>query len=550
MSKATMSIAQPFHVYFIDSVGNDNNNGTIEEPWISFEHAQEVSKPGDTIYVRGRNYLMNAPIIITDTGSYDLPVVYSGYNDELPIFDFTNSTQPDLEYTIGIAPWGQDAGIINLYKSNQVVFQKVRVINSPSAGIQGYKSKNIQIRNCSTYNTYSSGASAWDCDSIIIDGNNIELACHKGAQECISISRTNYFQVSHNEIHHTTPEGDVAGGEGLDCKESSHYGKVFNNHLHHLERIAMYIDSWNQHLSQIELYGNIIHDAMFGFGISTEQPLGQVDSVDFHHNLIYNCPRTGIILSQWGTADENRNDITIRNNTIDSCGWERVMETGFPHGGMVIESKKVHRLRVINNIFSNNCSFQIAYRNDPNPEAIFEYNMIQGYNSNPLHNHLGDDIANNQGIVAQNYELNIIGSAEYVDKNVINYNLKESSLAINAGSPDPMYNDANGTRNDLGAFPSEYLAPNGIQAIHSKESFVFPNPADNTIHLNLNQFTELDNVSVELFSVKGENIYRTYSSGAKVLEISKNQFSQNLNGTVFIRVSNGQKSFTEKLMLK
>jgi hypothetical protein len=49
--------------------------------------------------------------------------------------------------------------------------------------------------------------------------------------------------------------------------------------------------------------------------------------------------------------------------------------------------------------------------------------------------------------------LPVLDEPGFVDPEAYNFRLSPDSPAIDAGHPDPEYNDPDGTRNDLGAFP-------------------------------------------------------------------------------------------------
>jgi len=90
--------------------------------------------------------------------------------------------------------------------------------------------------------------------------------------------------------------------------------------------------------------------------------------------------------------------------------------------------------------------------------------------------------------------------------------LQEGSLCIDAGDPDAMYNDIDGTRNDMGA----YGGPNGLEPTDSEDNTVnvvavnsisvYPNPFNPTanIALSINENDILQPVSVEIFNIKGQ----------------------------------------------
>ena len=50
------SICSFAKTYYISLDGSDNNNGSIEQPWLTVMHAVKKTAPGDTILLRGGNY--------------------------------------------------------------------------------------------------------------------------------------------------------------------------------------------------------------------------------------------------------------------------------------------------------------------------------------------------------------------------------------------------------------------------------------------------------------------------------------------------------------
>ncbi len=92
--------------------------------------------------------------------------------------------------------------------------------------------------------------------------------------------------------------------------------------------------------------------------------------------------------------------------------------------------------------------------------------------------------------------------------------LQAGSPCINAGNPDAMYNDLDGSRNDMGAYggPTPYeLEPtdsddNTINVVAVNSISVYPNPFNPTanIALSINENDIQQAVSVEIFNVKGQ----------------------------------------------
>jgi len=500
--------------------GNDNNAGSKTSPFASLEKANNIVNPGDTVFIMAGNYNITSQVKLTKGGSSGAHVVYKAYSDQMPVFDFTNCILPPASAN---PPFPHDFGAITIYQTSYVIIDGISVQNSKSAGIQIRESSYSIIKNCYTYDTYSSGISAWDSEQAEIDNNILELACNTGPHECISISRTSYFTVSNNEIKNTTQASSNSGGEGIDVKEASKHGKLFKNYVHNLWRQGLYVDSWNQALEDIEWYENIVHDCMFGFCLSTEQAGGNVSNVKFHHNIIYNCPRTGIVISTWG-PDELKKDISIYNNTIYNNGWKRAAEGNVPHGGLLIEASNIQNMVLRNNIFSKNCSFQHARKADLTGKITVDYNLLDDYNDDPLRKaDLSYFPAGTSGIYVLKGSNQINGNPQLQDASQADFHLLSNSAAINAGNPNPAYNDPDGSRNDIGAFP--YSISNILKNISIENDLeLFPQPIVNGTLTAKTENTVIKNYCI--FNIYGVSIESGTMNNIK--EIDCNSYAKGI----------------------
>ena len=193
----------------------------------------------------------------------------------------------------------------------------LRVIHSSYYGIVADNSSYIIIEYNYTYDTYSSGISSWDSNHVIVDGNEVVGACTGPWQEHISISSTDTFEVRNNHIHDVMPGTD--GKEGLSVKDASSHGKVYGNHVHNLNRVGIYVDAEAEHLFDIEVYQNLVHDIeAMGFALASEQG-GLLENIRLynniaHHNLV------GLWLSACCVATHPFRDITIINKPLPTMG--------------------------------------------------------------------------------------------------------------------------------------------------------------------------------------------------------------------------------------
>ncbi|MBS3740809.1 MAG: T9SS type A sorting domain-containing protein [Candidatus Cloacimonetes bacterium] len=235
------------------------------------------------------------------------------------------------------------------------------------------------------------------------------------------------------------------------------------------------------------------------------------DSIYIQKNIISNNTNTNLTagIGCTGTTAEISNNIIV-NNT-----------------GMIgaFSLKNGSDVEIINNTIANNEStYNTPYLFlifDSNPQIrnsilISEGNLF--YNSGGYPNV-------NYSCLSENYvgAGNINANPQFVDPSAGNgsdfngltadWSLASGSPAINAGDPDSIYNDTDGSRNDMGAYggPEPYeglqLSVNQENNVFSKLS-VYPNPVKTNaefqnIRLNLKKSAR---VTIELFNIKGRKV--------------------------------------------
>ncbi len=137
----------------------------------------------------------------------------------------------------------------------------------------------------------------------------------------------------------------------------------------------------------------------------------------FRNNLFYENGGESCIATYQGT-------IYVYNNTFDNNN----------RGFHSVDNQSYAR----NNIVTNSNDYGIA------GDFILDYNNV--WNNNP--NFGAGEIQGANGISLD---------AQYVDAATFNYTLQPTSPCIDTGDPDPQYNDPDGTRNDMGAYPLERM---------------------------------------------------------------------------------------------
>ncbi len=88
------AVSQDSFSIFIAPNGNDNNKGTLTEPFATLHRARntvrkakEAGATSITVYLREGVYYLSSPIVITeeDSGSSDVQITYKAYPDERPV---------------------------------------------------------------------------------------------------------------------------------------------------------------------------------------------------------------------------------------------------------------------------------------------------------------------------------------------------------------------------------------------------------------------------------------------------------------------------------
>lgn len=369
--------------YYVSTSGSNDNNGTKDSPWKTIGKAAETLKAGETVYIRKGTY--RERVVPKNSGNAGSKragghlssgangskyITYAAYPGETVTIDGSSVTLP--------AGWG---GLFDISNRNYIKVTGLRIINAGpdinSCGILVDDSGNIIIENCYTYNTISSGIGVWGSRNVVIDGNEVELACNDGENECLTVAVTDGFEIKNNEVHNGGPGS--FGGEGIDAKDGSRNGKVYGNVVHHIKRLGIYVDAWDKHTYNIEVYQNTVYQCESDGIVAAAEAGGLLENVRIYNNLVYSNKFSGIATADWGVAGAAHplKDIYIINNTIYDNG------KGSWGGGIGIFNLETQNLVIRNNICSQNLLYQILAEVPDTGFITADYNLIHGYRSYP-----------------------------------------------------------------------------------------------------------------------------------------------------------------------
>jgi hypothetical protein len=226
------------------------------------------------------------------------------------------------------------------------------------------------------------------------------------------------FEVRNNHVHNEMPGYKK---EGICLKDGSAHGKVYGNHVHHTVAVGIYLDAWDKHTHNIEVFRNIVHHSLNdGITLASEMG-GLLENIRIYNNIAYDNHFIGIALNRNGPAStliQPLRNVEIINNTLCQNG-----QSGWG-GGISVGNPDVEDIVIRNNICSRNVSFQLAVDTAvKDSELAVDHNLIDGF----------------RGYVDEG-GMEIIGSdaregdSRFADASAANYHLQESSPAVDMGS--------------------------------------------------------------------------------------------------------------------
>jgi len=416
--------------FYLSPAGNDNNDGSIENPWASFAPALEAVQAGDTLYLRQGVYALKEQLDWQNSGAPDAWITISGYPEETAVIDAGAIESLGTHHVLGA---------FHVEGPSYLRLENFLLQNSRGMGIAVFgPSEHVIVENCRVHQTFGPAIGCWNASEIKVlrcevTAANARIMSPRGwrqreaPHEAISIAGVNGFEVAYNHVHHCEKEG-------IDVKEVSVNGSVHHNLVHDLDRQGLYVDAWFGLLENVEFYKNTVFRCEWGMVMSVEDDDSELRNVRIHQNLIFANRGSGIFFGRWGN-DGPRSDIKIYHNTLVHNGsahhWAGAT------GNIDVRSPNIRDVEIYGNlcVASEATAFQIATFADPAIEAdVFTARDIrihgnvvdawegrakqgrEGYGwMYPFH---GDDL--------------VIGDPDFVDVDVGDYRLGPDSAALGA----------------------------------------------------------------------------------------------------------------------
>lgn len=468
------SPAMKGRVLYVSMSGSDASPGTIERPFATLQHAADVTRPGDTVDVRGGTYCQRLAVTTSGSqaGGY---ITYQSAPGETAVLDGgcllpqegstamvslhnvsyvtlrgfvvrNYKTNDPRSAPFGIRIFGHGSHINLLNNDVNSIEQLYQGLNRIGSGANGF--------GIAVYGTDSS----IPISDLIIDGNKVH-GLHTGSSESLTLNgNVTHFRVSRNRVYDNDNIGiDVIGYEptASDLKvDRARDGVVEDNLVYDISSEGnpayglspsrrgdvssdgIYVDGG----TRVVIQRNIVHDVDFGIEMASEHLGRNTSHIIARNNLIYFCHNAGVSMGGYGEHRGGSNHITVVNNTL-------YMDNAW-HAGTGEFYMQFH---MRNNIFENNIVYigaaarAMHSRSGPMepgiPTVTIDHNLYYyvGNSSAVKWSYNHQEYASfPEFLKATGGSHQIFADPQFVDVHKANFHLKSGSPAIGAGvNPGP-----------------------------------------------------------------------------------------------------------------
>lgn len=210
---ALAPLAADASTFFVATNGRDSDPGTMEQPFATIQHTQDIVNPGDTVFIRGGTYRITEShiamnkniyayvILINKSGSPGNRINYWAYQNEKPVFDFSAVKPQNLRVNAFSVPasWIHIKGIevigvqVTIKEHTQSIcfenngsnniFEQLSMHDGQAIGIYCVHGSNNLFLNCDAYNNH-------DFTSEDGKGGNVDgFGCHPSKGSIANVFR-------------------------------------------------------------------------------------------------------------------------------------------------------------------------------------------------------------------------------------------------------------------------------------------------------------------------------------------------------------------------
>jgi hypothetical protein len=179
--------------YYVATDGNDDNPGTFDQPWASWQKAFEEAQSGDTVYIRGGTYGIPGNRLI------ETAVAYAGMR---------NGTS---DAYISIFNYPGETPILDCYAASRLICDGIYFQNAKYWHLRGLTVANVLQNTLGT--KVATGFQFKDCDYIIVENCTAHNIEGTGFKALNGVGHYTYINCdSYNNFDPYTAPPNVRGG--------------------------------------------------------------------------------------------------------------------------------------------------------------------------------------------------------------------------------------------------------------------------------------------------------------------------------------------------
>jgi hypothetical protein len=329
--------------FYVAINGDDSSPGTIKKPLRTIQHAADMAKPGDTVYVREGTYCQQLAIKISGNAEQGF-ITFQSQPGEHAILDGGCLT-PEGETSMvrlanvsyvrikgfeirnlrtsefrsvpgGIRVFGGGSHIEILHNDVHHIEQNSARQLRPGSGANGF--------GISVYGTDAKTP----ISDLVIDGNDVHHLKTGSSESVVVNGNVAGFRITKNTIHDNNNIGiDVIGFEHTapdPAVDRARDGVVSENLVYSIttkgnaaygegpDSDGIYVDGG----TRILIERNTVHDVDFGIEMASEHLVGSTSHIIARNNLVYSCHGPGVSIGGYDLKRGTTEDAVIVNNTL------------------------------------------------------------------------------------------------------------------------------------------------------------------------------------------------------------------------------------------
>jgi hypothetical protein len=352
--------------YFVATDGNDANRGTKAAPFATLQSAQAAASPGDTVYIRGGTYVMEARhiarreriwayvILLDKSGERDKPITYTAYENEKPVFDFSRIKPPDLRVTAFRVPasWihikglevvgvqvtitGHTQSICFDNEGSNNVYEQLTMHDGQAIGLWSVDGSDNLFLNCDAYRNYdytSEGGKGGNVDGFGChpsrgSRNNVFRGCRAwfnsddgfdciGSQESVTFENCWAFYNGFGPNFQRRADGNGFKGGGYGSRTVDQLPKPIPRHVIRFCLAAQNKANGfysNHHIGGSDWFNNTAFHNAVDFNMLCREPNNRTDVPGYGHKLRNNLALTSP--SAVKNLDKDKSDAANNSFTL------------------------------------------------------------------------------------------------------------------------------------------------------------------------------------------------------------------------------------------